>query len=270
MAEYDPENIFAKIIDGKIPCFKVFENRTSLAYLDAFPMVEGHTLVVPKVKGCTSLLTMKPRDAAAFMGDVQRVAKAVQEATGATAINIWQNCGADAGQTVFHPHIHIVPRREGDNLFTYPSSAKEMLSKDAADPLVAKVTAALNPPKPLKKAVFGKVAKMNPGSKGQNLKVKLVGEPSEVEGGKGLKFYEVLAGDESGTVILSLRDEQRRGLSEGKTVTIQNGAVKMVKGHIRLAVDKWGKIEEASEAFEGEVNTLKNVSTTEFELVEGK
>jgi len=271
MAEYDPENIFAKIIDAKVPCFKVFENRTSLAYLDAFPMVEGHTLVIPKVKGCTSLLTMKPRDAAAFMGDVQRVAKAVQEATGATAINIWQNCGADAGQTVFHPHIHIVPRKEGDNLITYPASAKEMLSKDAADPLVAKVTAALNPPKPLKKAVFGQVKKINPGSKGLNLKVKLVEEVKEVEGGKGQTFHEVLAGDDSGTVVLSLTDEQALGfpggLSKGKTLVIQNGAVKMKKGHVRVAVDKWGKIEEAGEAFEGDVNMDTNVSATEFELV---
>jgi len=270
MAAYDPENIFAKIIEGKVPCFKVFENKTSLAYLDAFPMTEGHTLVIPKVKGCTSLLEMKPRDAAAFMGDVQRVAKAVKEATGATAINIWQNCGADAGQTVFHPHIHIVPRREGDGLHKYPASAKDMLSKDAADPFVAKITAVLNPPEPLKKAKFGIVGKINPGSKGLNLKVKLVEEPKEVEGTKGQKFFEVLAGDDSGVVILSLREEQCKGLSSGKTVDVRNGAVKMIGGHVRMAVDKWGKIEESSEALEGEVNKDKNVSSTEFELVKGK
>lgn len=265
MAEYDPENIFAKILDGKVPCFRVFENNTSLAYLDAFPMVEGHTLIIPKVKGCTSLLTMKPRDAAQFLGDVQRVAKAVQEATGASAINIWSNCGEAAGQTVFHPHVHIVPRKDGDGLHKYPPSAKDMLSKDAADPLVAKMTAVLNPPQPKKKAVFGKVGKINPGSKGLNLKMKVLGDPAEAG-----KFMEVLAGDDSGTVVLSLREEQSKGVTSGSTVTVQNGSVTMVKGHVRVVVDKWGKIEQSEEAFEGEVNKDKNVSSTEYELVQGK
>lgn len=270
MAEYDPENIFAKIIDGKIPCFKVYESKTSLAYLDAFPMVEGHTLIIPKAKGSTSLLTMPPRQAAEFMADVQRVAKAVKEATGCSAINILQNCGADAGQTVFHPHCHIVPRREGDKLLTFPPSAKDMLAKDAADPMVGKIQAILNPPKPpvpLKKPKFGKVSGIKPGGKGLNFKVKLVEDPKEVEGPKGAKFFEVLAGDASGCVVVSLRDTQREGLSEGKTVTIQNGAIKMVKGHVRLTVDKWGKVEASSEGFEGEVNKDKNVSAMEYELV---
>jgi len=262
--EYDPENIFAKFIDKKIPCFKVFESKTSLAFLDAFPMTEGHTLVIPKVKGATSLLEMKPRDASAYLADVQRVAKAIKEATGCSAVNIWQNCGADAGQTVFHPHTHIVPRRDGDKLVTYPPSAKDMITKEAADPIVAKVTSALNPPKPLKKARFGQVAKINPDSTGLNLKMKLVDDPKEVEGGK---FFEVTAGDSSATVVLSLREGQRNGLSAGKTITVQNAQVKMIKNHIRLAVDRWGKIEESSEALEEDVNKDKNVSATEYERV---
>jgi len=267
MAEYDSENIFAKIIDGKSPCFKIYETRTSLAFLDVFPMVEGHTVIVPKAKGATSLLTMHPKKAAEFMADVQKVAKAVQQATGCSGINIWQNCGADAGQTVFHPHCHIVPRKEGDKLVTYPPSAKDMLSKDAATPLVEKITAVLNPPKPLKKAKFGKVSGVKPGGKGLNLKVKLVEDVKEVEGAKGQKFLEVKAGDPSGTVVISL--SEKSGLSSGKTITIQNGRVTMVGGHIRVGVDKWGKIEEAGEALEEEVNTdkEKDISATEYELV---
>jgi diadenosine tetraphosphate (Ap4A) HIT family hydrolase len=264
MAEYDPENIFAKIIEGKIPAFKVYETKHTLAMLDAFPMVEGHTLVLPKTKGSTSLLTMPPREAAQFMGDVQRVAKAVQAATGASAINVWMNCGEDAGQTVFHPHYHIVPRTAGDNLHKYPASAKDMLSKDAAEPMVDKIKLALDPPKPLKKPKFGSVGKINPSSKGLNLKVKLLEDPKETEGGK---FFEAKAGDDSGCAIVSLREDQKAGLSAGKTVVIQNGSAKMVKGHIRIAVDKWGKIDMSSEEFTGEVNTAKDLSATEYELV---
>jgi len=264
MAEYDPDNIFAKIIDGKIPCFKVYETKDTLAYLDAFPMVEGHTLLVPKAKGSTDLLSMPPRVAAQFMGDVQRVAKAVKEATGASAVNIWMNCGVDSGQSVFHPHCHIVPRKEGDNFHKYPASATEMMAKDVADPIVEKIKAALDPPKPLKKPTFGQVSKMHPSSKGLNFKLKIVGDVTATENGK---WFEALAGDTSGTVLLSLTEAQKAGLSMGKNVIVQNAAVKMVQGHIRLAVDKWGKIETTAEELEGDVNKDKNVSETEFELV---
>jgi len=268
MTEYDPENIFAKIIDGKVPCFKVYESRVSLAFLDAFPMVEGHTLIVPKEKGYTSLIDMPPKQASEFMRDLPKVAKAVKEATGASAINIWQNNGADAGQTVFHPHFHIVPRKEGDDLFKYPPSAKEMLAKDAAAPMMEKITTILNPPKPLKKATFKPVKSILPDSKGLNLKVEAIGEAEEVES-KGLKFYEILCGDATGSVVLSLRAEQKEGLSVGKVCTVRNGAVKMVKGHVRVAVDKWGKIEALDEALGEEVDKAadKNVSATEYELV---
>lgn len=268
MAAYDPDNIFAKIIDGKIPCFKVFESKSSLAYLDAFPMVEGHTLIVPKAKGATSLLEMPPKEAAEYLRDLQRVAKAVKEATGADGVNIWQNCGEASGQTVFHPHTHIIPRKAGDGLFTYPASAKEMLSKDAASPLVDKIGGLLAPkPLPLKKAIFKKVSSVKPDSKGVNLKLKLVESPKEVDGKQ--TFFEALAGDASGSIVLSMRDTQKEGLSAGDTVTIQNGAARMVKGHIRMTVDKWGKLEKAEEALDEEINSdeKKNVSATEYELV---
>jgi diadenosine tetraphosphate (Ap4A) HIT family hydrolase len=266
---YSSENIFAKIIDGKIPCFKVYETNTSLAFLDAFPMVDGHTLIVPKKNGACNLLTMSPPDAAAWMADVQKVARAVQEATGASAVNIISNCGADAGQTVFHPHIHIIPRKTDDKLIKLPPSASAMMSKDAADPMVEKITSILRPPKPLKQPRFAKVAGVKPGGKGLNLKVKLVEDVKEVPPpeGKTLKFWEVLAGDASATVVVSLGEEEAKSLSAGKTITIQNGIVKMVKGRVRITVDKWGKIQETSDSLEGEVNKDKNISATEYELV---
>lgn len=265
--EYDADNIFAKIVDGKAEAFKIFESKSALAFLDAFPMVEGHTLFVPKAKGYSSFLDMPPIKASEYLRDLQKVAKAVKEATGATGINIWQNNGADAGQVVFHPHFHIVPRKEGDNLHKYPPSGSK-ITEDAAQPIVKKIQTCLNPPRPLKKAKFGKISSIKPDSKGLNLHVKVLGTPTEVES-KGGKFYEVLCGDASGTIILSLREDQKSVAGDGKTIDIRNGGVKMVKGHVRLAVDKWGKVDATDEdtEFEVEKAEAKNVSSVEYELV---
>jgi histidine triad (HIT) family protein len=265
--EYDPENIFAKIIDGEVEVFKVFESTSALAYLDAFPMAAGHTLFIPKLKGYREFIDMPPGKASEFMRDLQAVAKAVKEATGASGINIWQNNGEDAGQTVMHPHFHIVPRTAADGLHKYPASATEKLTAEAAEPLMKKIDAVLNPPKPLKKAKFSLISTVNPESRGLNLKVKILDEPVEVES-KGGKCFEVLCGDESGTVMLSLREAQKEIVAKGKSVDVRNGSVKMVKNHIRIVVDKWGKFDSSAEEV-AEVNETaeKNVSATEFELV---
>jgi len=271
MAEYDPENIFAKILEGKVPSFKVFESKASIAFLDAFPVVEGHTLLVPKLKGSTAFIDMPPAKAADFARDLQKVAKAVKEATGATGVNIMMNNGADAGQEVMHPHFHIIPRTKDDGMsLKLPASAKEMLKPEAAAPVVKKIEAVLNPPAPptpLAKAKFAKVGGINPDSTGLNLKLKVVGDVAEAQAKSG-PIFEVLAGDASGTVMLSLRDAQKDLAKKGVTLILRNAAVKMVAGHIRISVDKWGKIEESDDAVE-EVNEAegKNISGTEYELV---
>merc|ERR1719401_1722167 len=170
---------------------------------------------------------MPPAKAAEFTRDLQKVARAVQKATGCTGVNIWGNCGADAGQSVFHPHFHIVPRTKGDGLFTYPPSAKEAVTAEKAEPLLAKLKEALNPPKPLKKAKFGGIAaSVKPDSKGLNLKVKVVGKVEEKSSKAGM-FYEVLVGDSTGTVVLSLRDTQKDLATEGAVLSVRNAAVKM-------------------------------------------
>jgi len=265
---YDSDNIFAKIIDGTLPSVKVFESRTTLAILDAFPMVEGHTLVMPKLKGYTTFIDMPPAKVSEFLADLPKIANAVKEATGATGINIIQNNGEDAGQSVFHPHFHIVPRFKDDKLITFPPSAKEMLSAEAAKPLVEKITAALNPPKPLKKAKFDKVSSVKPDSKGLNLQLKVVTDATEIESKGQQSFYEALLGDASGTVVVSLRDVQKDLVKEGAVLILRNASVKMVAGRVRLVVDKWGKIEGSTEEIE-DVNTAadKNISNTEYELV---
>ncbi len=104
-----PPTIFDRIIDGEIPCHRVYEDRHVLAFLDIGPLSDGHLLVVPKER--RAHLHELSDDAAAAVGRVlPRLARAVMAASGATAYNVLQNNGADAHQAVFHVHFHIIPR----------------------------------------------------------------------------------------------------------------------------------------------------------------
>ena len=87
---YDPENIFSKILDGKVPSYKVFETEHSLAFLDAFPMVPGHSLLIPKVKGYATLDEMPAEEAGKFLADLPRLVQVVQAATGCEGVNVCQ------------------------------------------------------------------------------------------------------------------------------------------------------------------------------------
>lgn len=135
---YDPENIFAKIIRGEIPCHKIFETEHALAILDAFPMTPGHSLLLPKAP-CASVLDMPPTVAAAVLSELPRLAQAVQLATGAPGVNIVQNNGSVAGQVVFHAHFHVIPRQKDDGLVTLKPSASKMLSPEEAGALLTKM-----------------------------------------------------------------------------------------------------------------------------------
>ena len=109
---YLADNIFAKILRGEIPCNKIFEDDVAFAFLDIMPQADGHTLVIPKL-AVRGLFDM-PGDAwGPFMQRVQTVATAVKKGMGAEGINLRQFDGAAGGQTVFHLHMHIVPRWEG-------------------------------------------------------------------------------------------------------------------------------------------------------------
>lgn len=106
-------DLFKKIIAGEIPCEKIYEDEMSFAFLDINPVNPGHALVIPKTWS-SGLLDAESEVLRALMLTVQKVAKAVKEATGATGVNIMQNEGATAGQKVFHLHFHVIPRHEGD------------------------------------------------------------------------------------------------------------------------------------------------------------
>jgi histidine triad (HIT) family protein len=108
---YDTNNIFAKILRGEMPCWKVYEDDDALAFLDIFPQGPGHTLVIPKI-AATNFLTFPPDALGRYMSSVQKVAHGVQKAFDAEGITIFQFNGAAGGQTVFHLHFHIIPRTD--------------------------------------------------------------------------------------------------------------------------------------------------------------
>lgn len=108
--------IFCKIVAGEIPSSKVYEDDNILAFLDISQVTPGHTLVIPK-KHVRNVLEMSSDDAAQLFSYVPKLAKAVKQATQANGLNIINNNEAAAGQSVFHTHIHLIPRfDENDDL----------------------------------------------------------------------------------------------------------------------------------------------------------
>lgn len=112
---YDPNNVFARILRGEIPCHKVCEDELTLAFMDIMPQSDGHTLVVPKVEA-ENLYDASADAVAAAARTTQRVARAVRKAFDPPGVMIAQLNGAPAGQSVFHLHFHIIPRYEGKQL----------------------------------------------------------------------------------------------------------------------------------------------------------
>lgn len=105
--------IFCKIIAGEIPCFKLYEDDRVLSFMDINPFNDGHCLVIVK-DHAENVFEADPVDLEASMRAVQRVASAVDRALSPGGLNLIQANGAAAGQTVFHYHMHIFPRRNGD------------------------------------------------------------------------------------------------------------------------------------------------------------
>ena len=110
---YDPDNIFGKILRGEAPAARVFEDDHVYAFMDVFPQAKGHTLVIPKHSTARNLLEEQPQVLADLMLGVQRVARAVRAALNPDGIVVTQFNGATAGQTVYHLHVHIIPRWDG-------------------------------------------------------------------------------------------------------------------------------------------------------------
>lgn len=113
--QYDPNNIFAKILRGEIPAHKIYEDDHTLAFMDVMPQVDGHCLVITK-KHARGLLDVEPATLGQLMVTVQKVATAAKSAMAADGVQIRQYNEEAAGQTVFHLHFHIIPMKSGEGL----------------------------------------------------------------------------------------------------------------------------------------------------------
>ncbi|MBL8703954.1 MAG: HIT family protein [Rhodospirillales bacterium] len=111
----DPNCVFCKIVAGTIPCFKLHEDEHSIAFMDINPGNEGHALAIPKAHH-PDLHSMPPELLGAVARTAQRVAAAVQKALNPDGLNLVQANGRGAEQSVFHFHLHVLPRRVGDEL----------------------------------------------------------------------------------------------------------------------------------------------------------
>ena len=112
MPSYDQNNIFAKILRGELPCYKVYEDDKALVFLDIMPRAPGHTLVLPKTPA-RNLLDVPPDDLAHVAKVAQKVAKAAMTALGADGVTVQQFNEGPGGQVVFHLHVHAIPRQAG-------------------------------------------------------------------------------------------------------------------------------------------------------------
>ncbi len=130
---YDPANIFARILRGELPCHRIFEDDDCLAFMDIMPRAPGHALVIPKTPART-ILDVGPEELAKLAQCVQKVAGAVKSAMSADGLTIQQFNESAGGQVVFHLHVHIIPRWDGQPMRPHTSqmAANEELAENAA------------------------------------------------------------------------------------------------------------------------------------------
>jgi histidine triad (HIT) family protein len=139
-ASYDSNNIFAKILRGEIPCYKVFEDDVALAFMDVMPRGDGHTLVIPKIPA-RGLFDIPPEALSDLITRVQKVSAAVVKAFDADGMTLQQFNETAGGQQVFHLHFHILPRFEGIALRPHTG---EMAPPDVLKAHAARIAQALS------------------------------------------------------------------------------------------------------------------------------
>jgi histidine triad (HIT) family protein len=111
----DSDCIFCKILAGELPATIVDEDERTIAFMDIAPATRGHALVIPRVH-TADLLSVDPEDLRAVAVASQRLAARAKERLAADGVNLVNSCGAVAWQTIFHFHVHVIPRYEHDPL----------------------------------------------------------------------------------------------------------------------------------------------------------
>jgi histidine triad (HIT) family protein len=112
MTSYDPNNIFAKILRGELPAYKVYEDDKAFAFLDIMPRAAGHTLVIPKAPA-RNILDIDADALAELIKTTQKIARAAVKAFDADGLTVQQFNEPAGGQVVFHLHVHVIPRKIG-------------------------------------------------------------------------------------------------------------------------------------------------------------
>jgi len=132
MTAYDPNNIFAKILRGEVPCYKIYEDDHTFSFLDIMPRCPGHTLVIPKAPA-RNLLDISVEDYLHVGRTVHKIARAARAAFNADGLTIQQFNEQAGGQMVFHLHVHVMPRMAGVALLPPMSNkvAPEVLKEHA-------------------------------------------------------------------------------------------------------------------------------------------
>ena len=111
----DPDCLFCKIVAGEIPATRVAEDDRTIAFMDINPATRGHVLVIPR-EHAKDLLEIDPEELAAVAKAAQRLAATMPDRLGADGVNLLNSCGRAAWQTVFHFHMHVIPRYDADPL----------------------------------------------------------------------------------------------------------------------------------------------------------
>lgn len=138
MPKYDENNIFAKMLRGEIPCHKVYEDDKTLAFMDIMPVATGHVLVIPKYQA-VELSDLPCEYACSVFATAQKVMAAQRQVLGVQGITQMQLNHSDAGQSVFHYHMHLVPA----HFSTFARHESAMADQDALADLAAKLAAAI-------------------------------------------------------------------------------------------------------------------------------
>ena len=131
----DPDCLFCRIVAGEQPATTIDEDARTLTFLDIHPATRGHALVVPKAHAA-DLLAIGEDDLAACALTAKRIAARQRERLGAVGVNLINSCGAAAWQTVFHFHVHVIPRYDGDPLrlpWTPAAGDLEQIARVGAD-----------------------------------------------------------------------------------------------------------------------------------------
>jgi histidine triad (HIT) family protein len=142
---YNQSNIFALILQGKEPCFRVYEDENALAFMDIFPESRGHTLVIPKNITARTIFDFPAAEFCPYMERVHRVAHAIKNSMNPDGISIIQYNGEAAGQSVFHLHFHIIPHYAGVPLAKHGTGRA---TKEELQMLANKIASCVRPHRP--------------------------------------------------------------------------------------------------------------------------